>query len=256
MDNSQNMQKDIDWTKGGLPTWAKMVISVAVVLLLMLVFFRVRSFEVSGNVRYSADEIAEASGITQGDILLGVNKTSTASRLLVKLPYLEQVIIEKRLPGTIRFEVKECVAVGAAASEFGTYWLLNEEGKLLEEAGEVDDGADFAYPVIEGILIDLPTGGDIVSFSDVLRGRIAMDVLRAVTDTGLSGNISVINVEDDSGVYLIYDGRLEVRLGNAEDAEYKLQYFKAVLSKLDDNATGAVDLSFSGGERAVFHPAA
>lgn len=59
---------------GRFPTWAKMLVAVAVVLLFSLIFFRVRSFEVSGNVRYTAEEVTEASGITNGDILMAVNK--------------------------------------------------------------------------------------------------------------------------------------------------------------------------------------
>ena len=37
MDNSPNKQNEIDWTRGEFPTWAKMLVAVAVVLLLMLI---------------------------------------------------------------------------------------------------------------------------------------------------------------------------------------------------------------------------
>ena len=59
MDSSPQTRR---WNRGGFPTWAKMLVAVAVVLLFSLVFFRVRTFEVSGNVRYTAEEVAEASG--------------------------------------------------------------------------------------------------------------------------------------------------------------------------------------------------
>ena len=62
-------------------------------------FSGVETFEVSGNVRYTAEEVAEASGITKGDILMAVNKTRTASRLLVKLPYVEEVRVSGRHAG-------------------------------------------------------------------------------------------------------------------------------------------------------------
>ena len=88
--------------------WGKTLIAVAVVFLFMLVFFRVRDFEVNGNIRYTAEEVADASGITVGDVLMGVNKTQAASRILTKLPYVEQVEISKVLPGTIQFTVQEC----------------------------------------------------------------------------------------------------------------------------------------------------
>ncbi len=254
MDSNNRAQKDIDWTRGAFPTWAKMLIAVAVVLLMMLVLFRVSTFEVSGNVRYSLEEIADASGLTEGDILMGVNKTSTASRLLVQLPYLEEVVIYKELPGTVRFEVKECTAVGIAESEFGTYWTLNRESKLLEEVEEPDEDGESAYPVIKGVQVSLPTAGDDALFADEYRGELVMALLAAVDDVDLHGEIREVNVEDDQDVYVVYDGRIEVHLGDGNQAEYKLQYLLAVLPKLAEDASGLLDLSFSVGEQAVFHP--
>lgn len=256
MDQNQQTEKNIDWTRGGFPTWGKMLVAVAVVLLLMLVFFRVRTFEVEGNVRYSLEEISEASGLGEGDILMGVNKTSTASRLLVKLPYLEEVVIEKALPGTIRFSVKECTASARVMSEFSTCWLINDSGKLLEEIEDPEDTAYAAYPLISGTVLTMPFGGEIAEFDDSGRGEMAMELILALQATGLSEKVSEINLENAASVYLIYEDRIEVRLGDGSDGEYKLQYLKAVVGELDPEQKGALDLSFSTGDRAIFHPIA
>lgn len=256
MDQNQQTQKDIDWTRGGFPTWGKMLVAVAVVLLLMLVFFRVRTFEVSGNVRYTAQEIAEASGLGEGDILMGINKTKTASRLLIKLPYLEEVVIEKALPGTVRFTVKECTAAGKAESEFGTCWLMDQEGKLLEEIENPNESAYSAYPLITGVLLTIPTGGDMAKYDDPARGEIAMTVLSAVRNTGLAGKITEISVEDSSAVYVLYEDRIKVQLGDGSDGEYKLKYLLAVIEEIGKDEKGVLDLSFSTGETAIFHPLA
>lgn len=242
-------QEPISWSRGGFPTWAKMVLGVALVLLLMLVLFRIRTFEIIGNVRYTADEITTASGLAEGDILMGVNKTSTASKLLTGLPYVEEVVISKALPGTIRMEVKECTAEFAAVSEFQTTWLLSGEGKLLEE---VKDATGF--PVITGTELQLPTGGDVAVFTDPVRGQAAMDLLTAVEETELAAQITAVNVSDTAAVTVSYQERLSIDLGDGSDAVYKLQYFKAILKELPADARGIVDLSFSEGEQAIYHP--
>lgn len=242
-------QEPISWSRGGFPTWAKMVLGVALVLLLMLVLFRIRTFEVTGNVRYTAEEIATASGLAEGDILMGVNKTSTASKLIIGLPYVEEVIISKALPGTIRLEVKECTAEFAAISEFGTTWLLSGEGKLLEE---VDDATGF--PVIAGTELQLPTGGDMAVFTDPVRGQAAMDILEAMEKTELADQVSAVDVSDSAAVAVTYQERLSIDLGDGSDVVYKLQYFKAILAQLPADARGIVDLSFSEGEQAIYHP--
>lgn len=251
----ENLEKqEIDWTRGRLPMWLKMLIAVAVVLLAMLVFFRVRTFEVYGNVHYTPEEIADTSGVTVGDILMGVSKTSTASRLIVKLPYVEEVTIEKRLPGTIRFHVKECTALAGVQSEFSTCWLVSRNGKLLEEFEEWDDQGD--KPLITGVVVNLPTGGTEAVFDDSEKGQMALKVAGALEDAGILSRVTEIDVEDLDAVCLLYDGRINVDLGDGSEVDYKLGYLNSVLSNLTAESRGTLDLSFKTGDQAVFHPVA
>lgn len=247
--SQQDSRKNIQ--TGAVPMWGKMLISVAVVLLLLVVFFRVDNFEVAGNVRYTAEEVAEASGVTVGDVLMGVNKTQTASRILAGLPYVETVKISKRLPGTIYFEITESTAAAQAYSQTGSIWLMTREGELLER---LDEETDFAYPVITGTLLDLPISGDKAVFEEPAKGEIALTVLEAVCNAGLQQFISEINVEDLSEVSVHYLDRLEVQLGDGSDIAYKLQYMVEAAATLSDTDAGVLDLSFQTGTQAVFHP--
>ena len=239
------------WRKGGFPMWGKMLISVAVVLVFVLVFFRVDSFEVSGNVRYTAEEVADASGITVGDVLMGVNKTQTASRVLTRLPYVQQVVISRALPGTVRFEIVECSASAMAHAETGSNWLMSREGKLLER---LDEDAESAYPVIEGAALDLPTSGDTAAFTDSERGAMAMKVLEAVCAADLTSSVQTIDVTELEQVTITYLDRIEVELGDGSDLDYKLQYMLQAAAQLGQQQRGILDLSFATGSQAVFHP--
>ena len=234
-----------------VPMWGKMLISVAVVLLLLTVLFRVNEFEVTGNVRYTADEVAQASGVTVGDVLMGVNKTQAASRILAGLPYVETVTVSKRLPGTVAFTITESTAAAQASSHTGSIWLMTREGELLER---LDEETDFAYPVITGTLLDLPISGDRAVFEDAQKGAVALELLEAVCNAGLETYISEINVEDPQEVSLRYLDRLEVLLGDGSDAAYKLQYMVEAAATLAETDTGVLDLSFQNGTQAVFHP--
>ncbi len=253
MEQQEQQENEANWRNRGIPMWGKTLIAVGVVFVLMLVLFRVREFEVTGNVRYTAEEVAEASGISAGDVLMGVSKTRAASRILTKLPYVEQVVISKSLPGTISFTVEECQAVMAAESEFGTLWLMNEEGKLLEK---LDEDAETAYPLIKGTVLQLPTAGDLATFDDTARGTLAMDAVNKIQEAGLSAVIRSVDVTDLQQVTLNYEDRIEVQVGDASDLDYRLQYMTAAIARLDANARGVLDLSFTSGTQAVFHPLA
>ena len=83
------------------------VICTAIVLALTL-FFRVETITVSGQRRYTEDQIREASGVESGDNLYLLNKHEVAARITQALPYVESIRINRKLPDTLRIEVREC----------------------------------------------------------------------------------------------------------------------------------------------------
>ena len=114
-------------------------------------FFRVNEVEVTGNSRYSAEEIIAAAGVEIGDNLFLVNKPQTTAGIMRRLPYVEQVTPVRRLPDTMEFHITESEAVAviqiwedvpaqeagedqkaAPARRESSWWLINAAGTLLE----------------------------------------------------------------------------------------------------------------------------
>lgn len=75
------------------------------------VFFQVETIAVTGNSRYTQDEIIAASGVQVGDNLFRMNKKQISQEILHQLPYVESVSILRGLPSTITFQVTEWDAV-------------------------------------------------------------------------------------------------------------------------------------------------
>lgn len=155
------------------------------------VFFQVETIAVVGSSRYTPEEVIAASGVAVGDNLFRMNKNQVSQRIRQQLPYIGDVTVQRGLPSTLTFTVKEWAAAAqvevyadpepaeqaggeepgdqsgedtsgetaGAAEEQGTAatvpWLINAAGKLLEEAGE-DSGA---IPVT-GLTILSPRAGE------------------------------------------------------------------------------------------------
>ena len=98
----------------------------------LTLFFRVDTITVTGQNRYTAEEIREASGITVGENLLLLNKYTASGNITAKLPYIEEIRIHKQLPDTLQIEVKECGTPVAAVQE-GVAWLISASGKIVEQ---------------------------------------------------------------------------------------------------------------------------
>lgn len=109
--------------KGRLGPLFKLLCAGAVAVALTMgatVFFQVETVAVTGNSRYSQEEIIKATGIQTGDNLFRMNKFQIAHQVLQDLPYVEEVTIRRSLPSTIVITVKEWDAVARVEAPGGS----------------------------------------------------------------------------------------------------------------------------------------
>ena len=105
------------------------------------VFFRVEQVVVTGNHRYTQEEIVSVTGIEKGNNLYGWNKFSIAQRLRETLPYIGEVSIRRALPSTVIITVVEWEAV-ARVEPPTAQQLLELQGEMGDVAGQADPGQE------------------------------------------------------------------------------------------------------------------
>ncbi len=101
------------------------------------VFFQLEQVAVTGNTRYTQQEIERISGLCQGDNLFRINKYEIKEDILQALPYVEDVNITRRLPNTIQIEIQEWDAVARIyASGYSTQEEIPSEEVKIENVPE------------------------------------------------------------------------------------------------------------------------
>lgn len=227
---------------------AALVIIVAVVAAVIL-FFRMNRIVVIGNERYTEQEVLEASGITPGGNLYLVNKYAVKEAIFARLPYAEEVRIDRRLPDTLVIEIHEGRITACVESD-GGFWLLSEQGNLLEETDTVPEGC----PVISGAPLAEPAAGHRADFGEdaAYRANVAMTLLREAEERRMRAGIARIDLSDDTALRFEYLDRFSVRFPWTADVAYKLESLSAVVSYLENNETGRIDLMTDG--KASFIP--
>lgn len=139
--------------KGRLGPLFKLLCAGAVAVALTMgatVFFQVETVAVTGNSRYSQEEIIKATGIQTGDNLFRMNKYQIAHQVLQGLPYVEELTIRRALPSTIVLTVKEWDAVARVEAP-GTSAVVQTVPQAPAEPVQPDssqagDGADQSQP--------------------------------------------------------------------------------------------------------------
>lgn len=238
-----------------------LVLTIFVSPILILTLFRVKSFTVEGTSAYSNEEIISASGITLGKNLLFADLDEAAENIEKTLPYTDEVQITKKLPDEIiiRYETTEkAYAIGMSN---GLYALTDSNLKVLEITG--NRPADVAL-IVGAVPYEAETG-EIAAF-DVIGEDEKKDefvdeplaLLEQITGA-LAENemkdISLISISEKSDIYLIYQGRIVLKLGNDSDISSKISLGNRVINSenaIDPFQFGTVDLTVV--TEAVFNP--
>ena len=251
----------------------------AALILCFMIFFRVQTVSVVGNSMYTQEEIQKASGVTQGNALLMVNKTAVASRIIAELPYVDQVRVSVSLPDTVKIEVEELKNAYAVAAEDGTYWLINSDGRLVEQITAKEAGD---YLQIQGVRIRSAETGQTMQVleeaapqpsedtaedaaedtedtaapeaSAQKRMDVAMELLGYLEQTADVRSVTVVDVSSIYNIEIWYGSQYEVKLGGNTQLEYKIEYMVAAIAQLDSYQSGVLDLTFDEAKTARFIP--
>jgi len=225
-----------------------MLLIVAVILVCAVIFFKVTDIQVTGSKLYTREQILGASGVALGDSLISIQRSEVAARLTVLLPYIDEVHVNRILPGTVTIQVTESDAAFAVGASDGTVWLINASGKLLEQA---DMGAA-DYPKLTGVTAQAPEAGVQINTAQTENLTVALQLLELLETTELAPQITEIDVEKTYDIVVWYGDQYEIHLGGSDELDYKLRYLLSILDQLDSARGGVIDLTLEEKDVAIF----
>nr|WP_317322870.1 FtsQ-type POTRA domain-containing protein [uncultured Flavonifractor sp.] len=235
---------------GGLYKLLSILIIFAAILAGCIIFFRVNTMVVSGNARYTQEEVIAAAGVERGDNLFTLNKYQIADRILTQLPYVEDVSISRKLPDALIFEVAESAGVAWVESG-GSYWLMNGRCKLLETG---DAALVQGKPQLLGLTPESPTVGNTLTVPPEGQDKLErlQAFLEAIQARLMTGSLSAfIDLSSDNEIRFGYGQNLTVIFplnGDFDNATYEL---KRTLETMDERGiprTGTLDLNYESKE--------
>ena len=209
----------------------------------LTLFFRVDTVAVTGQERYTQEEIVAASGVEKGDNLSLLNKNAVRQRIQDALPYIERVKrINRKLPDTLLIEVEECGRPLAILQD-GYAWLVSPKGKIVEQLAP---GEAAGYATISGCTLLAPSVGTkiVLATEYASQQESLLDLLAALEDAEMLDNVDGIRLDAPAFIAMDYAGRFAVEMLYGDDYAYKLKALNAALDsgKIQDNMTGTFDM--------------
>ncbi len=223
---------------------------IVAVIFVMSVFFRVSDIQVEGNTHYTDEEIIRAIDIEEGDNLFFFDRFAALSRVLAKLPYVEEVSVERKLPNKVTITVKESQAL--AYIVLGDEdWTIDHSCKVLGKATE--DELSGLIPIVGispgTLLIGEPLQTD---NGDTAVVDFIAEVLYQLEQRGLYTQVGRVDFTDQQRVSFTYGDKYTVILGDSSGIEHKFGMVVSVMSQLLEGDIGIIDVS--DGTTAHFSP--
>ena len=192
-----------------------------------------------GSSREHAPIAIKESGISEGNNLFLINKDYAVQNIKEKLPYIGEVTISRKLPGTVSISVSDATIAGAVSYN-GGYLIIDGNGKAVEQLTEYPT----EYPEIVGLNISDAVIGTEIVYADNDQKIAFTELLNAIEQSGLD-KITKIDISDTYSIKAVYDGRITMNFGMATDLTYKARFAKSIFDsgKIQSTEKGTLDLS-------------
>jgi len=214
----------------------------AAIITAMTLFFRVDEIVVTGQKRYTAEEIQLASGVEPGSNMYLLNKNDVVRSIMKKLPYIESIRINRKLPDTLLIEVREGGRPFALVQD-GSAWLISASGRIVEQMPEEEAGR---YGLISGCQLLAPSVGIPIALATEYASQESslLDLLSALDEAGLTENVDGIRLDDLGCLNMDYIGRFTVKMPYGADYGRELEKLTFTLESdiIQSNMTGTIDM--------------
>ena len=225
-----------------------------------LFIFRVKSFNVQNeSSMYTQQEVIDASGIEINKSLVFINLDKAEESVERKLPFLKNVKITKKLPDKLVIRFEESGMAYAVETAGNIYAITNDEFKVLSMSGGIPEGI---IPVKGQTPVKTEIGETIAFVEKKEKGEavedkvlnLLSDIASTVSESGLAG-ITAVNIESLTDIYLIYEDRILVEFGDAQNIKAKASMFVRAIEKenaIDSGKTGIMDITIA--QSAYIYP--
>lgn len=209
-----------------------------VIYLLNSQTFKIKKIEVIGNSQLDNQKIIEQSGIKLGNSIF--SNINIITKVKIKQNgYIEDAIVTKKMPDTIKIEVKERQPRFQIETENGYYIYIDEQGYIIDCSQEPRE-----LVTITGMKITEENIENKKRLEDDdlnIKLENILHIKEETTKIEIYDKISKIQVENEY-ILNLDSLNLTINLGNATNLKNRIDYVKSILEK-ENGKNGTINVN-------------
>lgn len=206
-------------------------------------FFNTKEIRIEGSTVYDDYLIRECSGIELNQNLYRIDRDAITNAIVTNYPYIKSVEVDVKLPSTVTIRVTEDTP-RYYFELCGEYYVLSESLRVLEHSSDLDD-LQQRLPGIIGLntqSVTYAVCGRRIAFADGSYTEYTRQMLSTFAASSIADKITLIDFTDKFNVYVIYDHRFKIEIGNMDNIATKIAFAEEILRKFDSSYTGVINV--------------
>lgn len=217
------------------------LVTIVFLTVTFVVFFRVRNINITGNNRYSSDEIIAALPVKLADNLYSFKAEELETFIKKEYPFVASVSVTRSVPSHLNIEITE-TEVAMVTEIADDYYLLSSELRVLDR---LDDASQIPSGIMELKTSDVLRCivGESASFIDARSYNAIVAMYKDIADNGLKDKIKTIDMTSRFDIYIHYEDRFSVYMGDMDYSDIKIKFLIGILEQLRAEDKGKIDVS-------------
>lgn len=201
-----------------------LTVVVITLIAVLLTVTRVRTVTVSGNERYSVDEILLAAEV-DGDILPLMGKNSVYKKIVSACPYVNGIELKKSYPSSVEIVVTEAEVVYCAYIHDRLY-SLDADLRVIEFTDNSDGLVELTLPEVVTVL-----EGSKIEFSDDRNNDLIPTVLDSMFGDINALPLTTLNLSNRFSISGTVGDGVKINFGDYNDISLKLNAASQLIEK-------------------------
>lgn len=218
-----------------------LILAIVGAVIAFRMFITITEIKVTGESRYSNEELILSSGLSIGDHLYDFDPKLIEEDILNGHIYLESVSVRRVLPTMVEITVTPVMETGVVKGETG-YSIISSGGKVLQ-TGVLYPPSEL--PIITGLPLSVDQS-DAEKVNQLNKRLETLSALNAAMTSAKFTGITSIDLTDMLSIQLVYQDRLKILLGDNTSLEQKISFAARAIEMIDPSKQGVVDVSIDG----------
>ncbi|MBQ7014816.1 MAG: hypothetical protein IJN12_01700 [Clostridia bacterium] len=203
------------------------IVAVPVTIILLRTFLKTNYILIENGTSYSSGNLLSSCSEYIGKTMLDFESDTDKLFPSEKFPYIDSAEVSIALPDKIVIRLKESEPAISVQTSEGKYIYLDSNKKVLE----ISDIKCPGTVLITGMELQGVSLGAVLNSNTNYETSLIDSISESLSEHSLYDRLTLMDFTKKYDIYFVLDNMIEVRIGNSEDIDKKIDMLVQILAR-------------------------